>query len=204
MVILGLTCGIAMGKSVAAATFRRLGIPVHDSDAEVHRLLGPRGAAVPAVEAAFPGVTRNGAVDRVALGARVFGDAAALKRLERILHPLVGQRRDQFLRAAARRHARLVVLDIPLLFEVGANGLCDAIVVVSAPAFVQRQRALKRTGMTPARLDAILARQMADAEKRKRADFVVHSGRGRAHTLRQLRTIARVAQIMTGHHWPPR
>lgn len=204
MVILGLTGGIAMGKSVAAANFRRLGVPVQDSDAEVHKLMAKGGAAVPVIDKAFPGVVKNGAVDRAALGARVFGDPAALKRLESILHPLVAEARERFLRAAARRRERVIVLDIPLLFEVGADKLCDAVVVVSAPASLQRIRVLRRPGMTEERLAAVLSRQMPDAEKRRRADFVVPTGIGRAESLRRLRIILQRARKMKGRHWPPR
>ena len=204
MVILGLTGSIAMGKSTAAGFFRRLGVPVHDSDAEIHKLLGPKGAAVDAVEAAFPGVAKNGAVDRPLLGARVFGNPEALRKLESILHPLVGRSRDRFLRQATRRRASVVVLDIPLLYEVGADAMCDAVVVVSAPAFLQRLRVLRRSGMTEERLAAILARQMPDAEKRRRADFVVPTGLGRAVTLRHIRIVVKVAKLMSGRHWPPR
>lgn len=204
MVILGLTGGIAMGKSVAAANFRRLGVPVQDSDAEVHRLMAKGGAAIPAIDQAFPGVVKAGAVDRGALGARVFGDPAALKRLEGILHPLVAEAREKFLRENARRGSRVVVLDIPLLFEVGADALCDAVVVVSAPPQLQTIRALRRPGMTRERLAAVRARQMPDAEKRRRADFVVPTGLGRAESLRRLRIVLRRARKMTGRHWPPR
>ena len=204
MVILGLTGSIAMGKSTAAAAFRRLGVPVHDSDAEIHALLGPGGTAVAEVEAAFPGVVKNGAVDRPALGARVFGKPEALTRLERILHPLVATSRDTFLRKNTLRRRSVVVFDIPLLYEVGAENLCDAVVVVSAPKFLQRLRALRRPGMTSERLASILARQMPDDEKRQRADFVVPTGLGRAESLRHIRIIVKVARLMSGRHWPPR
>jgi dephospho-CoA kinase len=204
VVILGLTGGIAMGKSVAAAHVRRLGVPVHDSDAEVHRLLASGGAAVASVGEAFPSVVKNGAVDRAALGQKVFADAAALKRLEAILHPLVAAARDRFLRDAARRRVPVVVLDIPLLFEVGHDKLVDATVVVSAPAYLQRIRALRRPGMTPDRLAAILRRQLPDAVKRARADFVIPTGLGRAESLRRLRIVLRQARAMAGRHWPPR
>ena len=204
MVILGLTGSIAMGKSTAAGFFRYLGIPVHDSDAEVHKLLGPKGAAVAAVEAAFPWVMKDGAIDRPALGARVFGKPDELHKLERILHPLIGDSRDTFVRRQARRGAPVVVYDIPLLFEVGADALCDAVVVLSAPAYLQRQRVMRRPGMTKERFDAILERQMPDAQKRARADFVVPSGLGRAATLRHIRMIVAVAKLMSGRHWPPR
>ena len=190
MIILGLTGSLGMGKSTAAAMFRRLGVPVHDSDAAVHRLMAPGGGAVAQVEAAFPGVTRRGGgIDRSALGARVFGNEAALRRLERILHPLVRLSQQRFLAAARRRRAGLVVLDVPLLFETGGERRCDKVVVVSAPAFLQRQRVMKRPGMTEERLGAVLAKQMPDAEKRRRADYVVPSGLGRAETFRRLQRI---------------
>jgi dephospho-CoA kinase len=170
--------------------FRRLGIPVHDSDAAVHRLLGPRGGAVKAVEAAFPGTRRpDGSIDRAALGARVFGDRAALKRLEHILHPLVRASQRRFLAAARARRSPLVVLDVPLLYETGGERRCDAVVVVSAPAFLQRARVMARPGMTEERLRAVLAKQMPDAEKRRRADYVVPSGLGRGVTFRHLKRI---------------
>lgn len=190
MIVLGLTGSVGMGKSTAAAMFRRLGVPVHDSDGAVHRLLARNGAAVKRVATEFPGVLRkDGAVDRAALGARVFGDAAALARLERILHPLVRQSQQRFLAAARACRASLVVLDVPLLFETGGEHRCDKVVVVSAPAFLQRARVMARPGMTEARLRAILAKQMPDAEKRRRADYVVPSGLGRAVTFRRLRRI---------------
>jgi dephospho-CoA kinase len=190
MIVLGLTGSLGMGKSTAAAMFRRLGIPVHDSDAAVHRLLGPRGAAVTAVEAAFPGVRRpDGGIDRAALGARVFGDRAALERLERLLHPLVRASQQRFLAAARARRRPFVVLDVPLLFETGGERRCDAVIVVSAPAFLQRARVMARPGMTEARLRAVLTKQMPDAQKRRRADYIVPSGLGRAVTVRHLKRI---------------
>ena len=192
MIVLGLTGSVGMGKSTAAAMLRRLGIAVHDSDAAVHRLLAPKGAAVAAVAAAFPGVRRkDGGIDRPALGARVFADPAALRRLERILHPLVRLSQQRFLARARARRRKLVVLDIPLLFESGGAQRCDKVAVVSAPAFLQRARVLARPGMTEARFAAILAQQMPDAEKRRRADYVVASGLGRAFTFRRLRRIVR-------------
>ena len=164
MKILGLTGSIGMGKTTSAAMLRRLGLPVHNADATVHALFAPGGAAVAAVEAAFPGVVTAGAVDRVALGARVFGDDSALKRLEAIVHPLVRQAERKFLAMHRRRHTALVVLDIPLLFESGGEQRCDSIIVVSCPAFLLAQRVLARPGMTEARLRIILARQMPDWE----------------------------------------
>jgi len=194
VIVLGLTGSIGMGKTAAAEAFRRLGVPVHDADRAVHDLLGPGGAAVAAVDAAFPGVVRDGAVDRAALGRRVFGDDAALARLEALLHPLVRKSERRFLRTAARHRRPLVVLDIPLLFETGAERRCDAVVVVSAPPFVQAQRVLRRPGMTRTRLQSILDRQVSDAEKRRRADFVVPTGIGHRFTLRAIKKIVRVAR----------
>jgi dephospho-CoA kinase len=190
MIVLGLTGSVGMGKSTAAAMLRRLGIPVHDSDAAAHRALAPRGAGVEPVAGAFPGVREAaGGIDRAALGRRVFGDAAALRRLERIVHPLVGLSQQRFLRQARARRSPLVVLDIPLLFETGGTGRCDAVMVVSAPAALQRSRVMARPGMSEARLRAILAQQMPDAEKRRRADHVVPTGLGRAVTFRRLKRI---------------
>ncbi len=204
MLIVGLTGSIAMGKTVAAENFRRLGVPVHDSDAAVHKLLGPGGRAVGTVGAAFPGVVKGGAVDRKALGARVFGDDAQLRKLEAILHPMVRASERAFLARASRARERIVVLDVPLLYETGGETRCDAVCVVSAPAPTQRRRALARPGMTPEKLDAVLARQMPDAEKRKRADFVINSGLGRARGLQDVRRILKVIAPWAGTHWPPR
>jgi dephospho-CoA kinase len=176
MFILGLTGSIAMGKSVTAGLFAEAGVPVHDADAVVHHLY--QGEAVAAVEAAFPGTTRDGRVDREKLAARVLDDGEAIARLEAIVHPLVRAAETRFLTDAAARGTRVVVLDIPLLFETKAESRVDAVVVVSAPADTQRVRALARPGMTPARLQAILQKQMPDSEKRARAHFVVDSSGG--------------------------
>ncbi|WP_024588210.1 dephospho-CoA kinase [Aliihoeflea sp. 2WW] len=176
MIVIGLTGSIGMGKSTTARFFREAGVPVHDSDEAVHRLYA--GKAAPLIEAAFPGTVKDGVVDRALLGSRILGDAAALKTVERIVHPLVRADADAFLaehRAAGRK---LVVLDIPLLFETGGEGRVDRIVVVSAPADIQRERVLARPGMSVEKFEAILAKQVPDAEKRKRADFVVESGGG--------------------------
>jgi dephospho-CoA kinase len=204
MVILGLTGSIGMGKSTAAEVLRRLGVPVHDADRAVHRLLGRGGKAVAAVAAAFPGTVQNGAVDRKALGALVFADKAALARLESIVHPLVRAAKDRFLRLQAARGARLVVLDIPLLFESGGARDCDAVLVVSAPARIQLQRVLGRPGMSRARLDAIRAQQMPDADKRRRATFVIETGLGKRESLRVIAEIVKVMKRRRGRHWPPR
>jgi dephospho-CoA kinase len=191
MKVLGLTGSIGMGKSTAAGTFRRLRVPVFDADAAVHRLQGRGGAAVRPIEAAFPGTTRDGRVDREALRRRVLGDPAALTRLERIVHPLVRRAERAFLAAARRRGEPLAVLDIPLLFETRGEGRVDLVVVVSAPPAVQRARVLARGGMTEERLAAILARQMPDALKRRRADHVVRTGLSRHAAQRHIRAIVR-------------
>lgn len=192
-VILGLTGSIGMGKSTTAAILRRLGCAVHDADATVHRLTGPGGTAVPAIEAAFPGVTRGGMIDRTILGPRVFGDRAALKRLEGILHPLVTAERDRFLAACARQRRPVAVLDVPLLFETGGDRFCDLTLVVTAPALIQEQRILARPGMTRAKLRDIRARQLPEAEKRRRADILIWTSLGRASVLRDLSNVLRLA-----------
>lgn len=191
MIVLGLTGSVGMGKSTAAAMLRRLRVPVHDSDVAVHRLLAPHGAAVAAVAAAFPDAAKNGGIDRSALARRVFADPAALRRLERILHPLVRRSQERFLKNARARHLRLVVLDIPLLYETGGERRCDKVAVISAPAWLQRARVMARPDMTEERFRAILRKQMPDSEKRRRADFVVPSGSGRAATFRALSRIVR-------------
>lgn len=172
--ILGLTGSIGMGKSTVAEMFRELGVPVFDADAEVHRMQGPDGALVPAIAAAFPGTTGPEGVDRGKLGAVVFGDRAALTRLEDIVHPAIGAARQAFLIEHAG--ARLVVFDLPLLFEADLVCDVDATLVVSADAETQRRRVLARPGMTPERFAAILDYQMPDAEKRARADHVIDTG----------------------------
>ncbi len=194
MIVLGLTGSIGMGKSTAANMLRRLRVPVSDADAVVHDLIGLGGAAVAAVDNAFPDVVSNGAVDRAALGARVFGDAAALKRLENILHPLVEAARDRFLKQSRRARIPVVALDIPLLYEVAADELCNATIVVTAPLFIQSGRVLARPNMTQEKLNDILSRQMSDREKRRRATFVIPSGTGRRATLQALSRIVRLAR----------
>ncbi|MFN3584772.1 dephospho-CoA kinase [Phenylobacterium sp.] len=178
MKIIGLTGSIGMGKSTTAAMFREAGVPVYDADAAVHALYAPGGAAVGPVGEAFPGVVKDGAVDREALRQRVLGNPEALQRLNAIVHPLVGLDRASFFEKARSDGADMVVLDIPLLFETGGDKAVDAVVVASAPPQMQRERVLAREGMSPERLDAILAQQTPDAEKRARADFVVDTGRG--------------------------
>jgi dephospho-CoA kinase len=200
MIVLGLTGSIGMGKSTAAALLRRLGVPVHDADASVHRLLGRNGAAVQRVAAAFPGTGGANGIDRAELGRRVFDDKAALRRLEQILHPLVRAECERFLRRMAARGAPLVVLDIPLLFESGGERRCDAVIVVSTPEFLQRARVLARPGMSESRLAAILAKQMPDRDKRRRADFVVPTGLGRRLTLRRLAEIVKMLSAEQSVH----
>jgi len=194
MKIYGLTGGIGMGKSTATAAFRRLKVPVFDADAAVHALQAPGGRAVRPIGAAFPGTLSRGRVDREALRRAVLGQPDALRRLERIVHPLVRDAERRFLAAARRRAARLVVLDVPLLLETGGAGRCDKVLVVTAPAKVQRWRVLRRPGMTAARLDAILARQMPDAEKRARADVLIHSGLSRHFAQAIVRRLVREAR----------
>jgi dephospho-CoA kinase len=176
MIVLGLTGSIGMGKSATAKMFAEAGVPVHDSDETVHRLYA--GKAAPLVEAAFPGATQAGVVDRVKLAAKVLGDPAALKKLEAIIHPLVRADADAFLAGHRAAGAPLAVLDIPLLFETGGRNRVDKVVVVTAPADIQRARVLARSGMSEAKFEAILAKQVPDAEKRRQADFVIDTGQG--------------------------
>jgi len=194
MFVLGLTGSLGMGKSTTARFFAEEGVPLHDADAAVHRLY--EGEATALIEAAFPGTTSGGRVDRDKLAKKVLGDSAAIKKLETIIHPLVGRAEAQFLDEAARKDAAVVVLDIPLLFETGADRRCDAVVVVSAPADVQRARAFERPGMTEEKFQAILAKQMPDAEKRARADFVVDTSKGLDAARVQVREIlGRIARM---------
>lgn len=204
MIVVGLTGSIGMGKSATAAMFAEAGVPVYDADAEVHRLYSAGGAAVSAVEAAFPGVVVDGAVNRGRLGARVLGDPAALARLNAIVHPLVGEARKAFFERARAAGADVVVLDIPLLFETGGEKRVDKVVVVSAPAAIQRRRVLARPGMTPARFDALLAAQTPDAEKRAKADFVIDTSRDFDQARAQVQTIlaALRAGAEAGHENP--
>jgi dephospho-CoA kinase len=194
MFVLGLTGSLGMGKSATARLFAEEGVPVHDADATVHRLY--EGEVVAGIEAAFPGTTGEGKVDRIKLAARVLGDAAALARLEAIVHPLVQDAEQQLLALAQARGEKVAVLDIPLLFETGGDRRVDAVVVVSAPPDVQRARVLERPGMSIEKLDAILSKQMPDAEKRRRADFVVDTSQGFEAARAQVRAIlAAVAKM---------
>jgi dephospho-CoA kinase len=199
MFVLGLTGSLGMGKSTTAGFFAELGVPVHDADAAVHRLY--KAEAVPLIEAAFPGTTAEGAVDREKLAKRVLDDPAAIKKLEGIVHPLVRAAEEQFLAEAARKNTRVAVLDIPLLFETGGDRRCDAVVVVSAPEDIQRNRIFDRPGMTEQKFAGIVANQMPDAEKRRRADFVVDTSKGFDAARAQVREIlARVVTMPKRRH----
>ena len=202
MMIVGLTGSIGMGKSTAAKMLRQMGVPVYDADAAVHALQARGGIALAPIESAFPGVVKDGVLDRQALGARVFGNKEALRRLEAIVHPLVRQRQIAFLERAAQRGEALVVLDIPLLFEGLGERRVDATLVVSAPAFLQRRRVMARPGMTAERLDGILRQQVPDALKRRKADIVIPTGMGLAPTREALaKAVARLKK-RRGRFWP--
>jgi dephospho-CoA kinase len=197
MIVLGLTGSIGMGKSTAAAVLRRLGVPLYDADAEIHKMLGRGGSAVVAVEAAFPGVRgEDGAIDRRRLGARVFGKPEELRRLERILHPMVRAVERRWVAQQRARGEKLAVLDIPLLFETDRIDRVDGVIVVSAPARLQRERVMRRPGMTAERFAAVLASQFPDRGKRQRADFVVSTALSRAAAARRIAAIVR--RVKTG------
>lgn len=202
MLLIGLTGSIGMGKSETAKMFARLGVPVYDADAAVHDLYAPGGAAVEPIGAAFPGTIREGAVDRQALSRAVLGDPEALKRLEAIIHPLVAQAQIDWLMARDQAGAPMVLLDIPLLFETGGETRVDVVVVVSAPADLQRARVLERPGMSEEKFEAILAKQVPDAEKRARADYIVETDKGLDHAFDQVRQIVDALTGRTGTVWP--
>src|SRR5450631_1028773 len=187
MIILGLTGSIGMGKSTTAKLFAEAGVPVYDADATVHRLY--EGEAAPSIEAAFPGTTVDGKVDRARLSARVVHDPAAIRQLESIVHPMLGTSRQKFLEDAERSGAPVAVVDVPLLYETGGEKRVDAVVVVTTTPEIQRRRILTRDNMTPEKLDAILARQLPDAEKRQRAHFVVDTSHGLDHVRARIRDI---------------
>ncbi len=189
MKVIGLTGSIGMGKSTTAALFEAEGVPAHDADAEVHALYDVGGKAVALIDQAFPGVVKDGKVDRAALSARVMGDPAALKSLEGIVHPLMGEARAAFFEAARQAGKDLVLVDVPLLFETGGEGRVDVVVVVSAPHDQQRERVMARSGMSAEKFEAILARQMPDAEKRRRADYVIDTGQGIESARDQVRAV---------------
>ncbi len=197
-IMIGLTGSIAMGKSTAAGFLRQAGIPIFNADAAVHKLLGARGQAAARVAARFPAAHTAKGIDRQLLAAQVFGNNPALADLEAIVHPLVQFERERFFRKASFGRRPVVALEIPLLFEGKRQAPYDAVMVITAPAFLQRQRALRRPGMTPARLDAILARQMPDVHKRARADIVIPSGLGKRETLRRLRRSLKLLRAARG------
>jgi dephospho-CoA kinase len=199
MIVVGLTGSIAMGKSDTLKMFAELGVPVFDADAEVHALYETGGDAVPAIAAAFPGVVQDGRVDRAILSRIITEDPAKLAQLEAIVHPLVHECQRRFIEAAKLAGAKLVVLDIPLLFETGGEMRVDKIVVVSAPAAEQRRRALARPGMSDEKLARILARQMSDDEKRQRADFVVDTGAGHDRARAQVHAIVNALEEEAVH-----
>jgi dephospho-CoA kinase len=187
--LVGLTGSIGMGKTETAKMFAKLGVPVYDADAEVHRLYQPGGAAVAEIAEAFPDCVTDNRVDRARLGARVTGDPEAFRKLESIVHPLVGREQQEFLKQAADAGADMVVLDIPLLFETGGHARMDAVVVVSAPEDVQRARVMARPGMTEDKLKGILLKQMPDAEKRAQAHFVIETDKGLSHAFEQVKAV---------------
>jgi dephospho-CoA kinase len=200
MIVFGLTGSIGMGKSTAAMVLRRLGVPLYDADAEIHKMLGPGGAAVAAVAVAFPGVRgQHGGIDRRTLGARVFGKPEELRRLEAILHPMVRAVERRWVARHRAQGRKLVVLDIPLLFETDRIDRVDGVIVVSAPLRVQRERVMRRAGMTAERFAAVLDSQLPDREKRHRADFVVLTALSRAAAARQLARIIRQVRQGTWH-----
>jgi dephospho-CoA kinase len=204
MYILGLTGSIGMGKSTAARAFRHYGVSVFDADVNTHKLTGVGGSAVTAVGDAFPGTVKNGFVNRSLLGKLVFNDKVALARLEKILHPLVREAQNKFIRLAAKRRENLLVLDVPLLFEVGSNLLCDGVAVVTAPKFIQKIRVLSRVGMTQQLFSQVLESQMPDTEKKKRADFIIPTSMGRNFSLLRIRNIITTIQGCSGHQWAPK
>jgi dephospho-CoA kinase len=191
MKIIGLTGSIGMGKSETAKMFVRLGVPVFDADAEVHKLQVKDGPAIPAIDAAFPGVVEGGVLNRAKLGEMVFADPTAKKRLEAIMHPMVADARTAFFDTAEKAGAKFVVLDVPLLFETGANKACDKVVVVSASSGVQRERVLARPGMSAEKFENILARQVPDRDKRAGADYIIETDKGLDHAFAEVEKIVR-------------
>lgn len=203
MIIVGLTGSVAMGKTTAARGFRRLGIPVHDADATVRRLLAKDKTALARIAEAFPGAIKNGVADRAFLATKVFADKDALRRLESILHPLVRRETRKFLGGAARRRERIVVLDVPLLFETGGERGCDLVMAVSAPAFLQAMRFLARPGMSRDRLAATRVRQMPAREKIRRADFTIRTGLDRGFSFRRVAAIVAETRGLKSRAWKP-
>ena len=191
MIVLGVTGSIAMGKSTVSTMLSHLNNPIHDADKTVHELMDVNGKAYHKIVKSFPEAVQATGIDRAKLGRDVFGNPEKLKQLENILHPLVREARDKFIRQQSRYKSRLVILDVPLLYETGGDKDCDNVLVVSAPYFIQKQRALIRHGMTQTKFHDILKRQLPDHEKRKRADFIVPTGLGKAYTYRALKRLIR-------------
>ena len=189
MIVLGVTGSIAMGKSTVSTMLSHLNNPIHDADKTVHELMDVNGKAYHKIVKSFPEAVQVTGIDRAKLGRDVFGNPEKLKQLENILHPLVREARDKFIRQQSRYKSRLVILDVPLLYETGGDKDCDKVLVVSAPHYLQRQRALARQGMTQTKFDDILKRQLPDHEKRRRADFIVPTGLGKAYTYRALQRL---------------
>lgn len=202
MLIVALTGSIGMGKSTATTMLRQMGVPVYDADAAVHSLTVKHGPALPAIDREFPGVVSAGVLDRQKLGAQVFGNQPALRRLEAIIHPMVQKKQRRFLELAKRRRAPIVVLDIPLLFEGNGHHRVDATIVVSAPHWLQRRRVLARPGMSEEKFAGILRQQVPDRIKRRLATYVVPTGMGKAETRRHLVRILEDLRSREGAHWP--
>jgi dephospho-CoA kinase len=204
MVIIGLTGSIGMGKSETAKMFRSLGIPVYDADAAVHAIYAPGGSAVAPIEAAFPGVTGANGVDRELLAKQVLNDGAALKKLEAIVHPLVGLEQQKFLARVAAEGAEMIVIDVPLLYETGGQKRVDCVVLVSAPYELQRERVLARPGMSEDKFLSILAKQVPDAEKRAQADYIIDSSQGIEHAMAQVEALIPLLKKTPAKAWDQR
>ncbi len=204
MVIVGLTGSIGMGKSETAKMFRSLGVPVYDADAAVHAIYAPGGSAVAPIEAAFPGVTNANGVDRDALAKLVLNDPAALKKLEAIVHPLVGLEQQKFLEQAAAENADIIVIDVPLLYETGGQKRVDCVVLVSAPYELQRERVLMRPGMSEEKFQSILAKQVPDAEKRRQADYIIDSSQGIEPAMAQVKDLIPLLKKVPAKAWASR
>lgn len=204
MVIVGLTGSIGMGKSETAKMFRRLGIAVYDADAAVHGIYAPGGSAVAPIEEAFPGVTGPNGVDRDALAKRVLNDPAALKKLESIVHPLVGLEQQKFLAQAAAEKAEIIVIDVPLLYETGGQKRVDCVVLVSAPYELQRERVLARPGMSEEKFQSILAKQVPDAQKREQADYIIDSSKGLEAAMAQVEALIPLLHKVPARAWAQR
>jgi dephospho-CoA kinase len=202
LIILGLTGSIGMGKTTTSDNFRKIGIPIHDADQAVHEMMSEGGEALAFISETFPASVRNGSIDRKVIAKEVFSDKKVLNKIEKFLHPLVRLREKAFLGRCARQGKKIVVLDIPLLFETGGEKRCDGVITVSAPKYIQFQRVMCRPDMTPERFKTILSRQVSDTEKRKRSDFVILTGLGRHFSLIQTKMIVKITKKWKGRNWP--